>query len=131
MNDTEIRDFIQQAIGENRVMLFMKGTPHAPACGFSARTAAILNTMGVQYAALDILPDPRIRQELSAVSNWPTIPQLFVDGKLVGGCDIVTEMYEAGELARVLGVEGPVAEEAPAAPAPAQQGPIGLENRLG
>ena len=135
MNDTEIRDFIQQAIGENRVMLFMKGTPHAPACGFSARTAAILNTMGVQYAALDILPDPRIRQELSAVSNWPTIPQLFVEGKLVGGCDIVTEMYESSELAGVLGVEQRVAEESPAAPepapAPAQQGPIGLENRLG
>ena len=133
MNNDEIRDFIQQAIRENRVMLFMKGTPHAPACGFSARTAAILNTMGVQYAALDILPDPAIRQELSAVSNWPTIPQLFVDGKLVGGCDIVTEMYESGELAGVLGVEQPVAEEAPAAPdaAPAQPGPIGLENRLG
>ncbi|MDP8923574.1 MAG: Grx4 family monothiol glutaredoxin [Chloroflexota bacterium] len=114
-------------------MLFMKGTPHAPACGFSARTAAILNTLNVEYAALDILPDPRIRQELSALSQWPTIPQLFVDGKLVGGCDIVTEMYESGELAGVLGVEQPAAEEAPETPqsAPAQQGPIGLENRLG
>src|SRR5947209_2420576 len=99
MTDSEIRDFLQQAIGENRVMLFMKGTPEAPACGFSARTSGALNALGVRYAALDILPDPRIRQELSAISNWPTIPQLFVDAKLVGGCDIVTEMYESGELA--------------------------------
>jgi monothiol glutaredoxin len=133
MTENEIRDFLQQAIDENRVMLFMKGTPEAPACGFSARTAAALGALGTPYAALDILPDPRIRQELSAISNWPTIPQLFVDGKLVGGCDIVTEMYETGELAELLGVEQPPAEEAPSAPeaeAP-QSGPIGLENRLG
>ena len=133
MTDTEIRDFLQQAIDENPVILFMKGTPEAPACGFSARTAAALNALGTSYAALDILPDPRIRQELSAISNWPTIPQLFIDGKLVGGCDIVTEMYETGELAELLGVEQPPAEEAPSAPeaeAP-QSGPIGLENRLG
>jgi monothiol glutaredoxin len=133
MTEDEIRDFLQQAIDENRVMLFMKGTPEAPACGFSARTAAALNALGTAYAALDILPDPRIRQQLSGISNWPTIPQLFVDGKLVGGCDIVTEMFETGELAELLGVEQPPAEEAPAAPqaeAP-QSGPIGLENRLG
>ena len=133
MTEDEIRDFLQQAIDENRVMLFMKGTPEAPACGFSARTAAALNALGTAYAALDILPDPRIRQQLSGISNWPTIPQLFVDGKLVGGCDIVTEMFETGELAELLGVEQPPAEEAPAAPqaeAP-QAGPIGLENRLG
>jgi monothiol glutaredoxin len=133
MTENEIRDFLQQAIDENRVMLFMKGTPEAPACGFSARTAAALGALGTPYAALDILPDPRIRQELSAISNWPTIPQLFIDGKLVGGCDIVTEMYETGELAELLGVEQPPAEEAPSAPeaeAP-QSGPIGLENRLG
>jgi monothiol glutaredoxin len=102
MTNDEIRDFIQDAIGENRVMLFMKGTPEQPACGFSMRTSAALNALGVRYAALDILPDPRIRQELSAISNWPTIPQLFVDGELLGGCDIVTEMYESGELAQAL-----------------------------
>ena len=68
-------------------------------CGFSARTVAALDALGASYAAVDILPDPRIRQELSAISNWPTIPQLFVKGELVGGCDIVTEMYESGELA--------------------------------
>ena len=77
----------------------MKGTPEAPACGFSARTVAALQALDVPFAAVDILPDPRIRQELSAISNWPTIPQLFANGELVGGCDIVTEMYESGELA--------------------------------
>jgi monothiol glutaredoxin len=130
MTNDEIRDFIQQAIDENSVMLFMKGTPEQPACGFSARTSAVLNTMNVRYAALDILPDPRIRQELSGLSNWPTIPQLFIDGKLVGGHDIVMEMYEDGSLADALGVEQPEDEpEAPAAESP-QSAPLGLENRL-
>ena len=97
-----IRDAIAEAIDEHEVILFMKGTPEAPACGFSARTVAALQALDVPFAAVDILPDPRIRQELSAISNWPTIPQLFVDGELVGGCDIVTEMYESGELAQAL-----------------------------
>ena len=133
MTNDEIRGFLEEAIQDNSVMLLMKGPPDQPACGFSMRTAAVLNSLGVQYAALDILPDPRIRQELSGLSNWPTIPQLFVEGKLVGGCDIMLEMYESGELAGVLGVEQPAAEEAPEAPqaAPAQEGPLGLENRLG
>jgi monothiol glutaredoxin len=132
MTNDEIRDFIQQAIDENSVMLFMKGTPEQPACGFSARTSAVLNTMNVRYAALDILPDPRIRQELSGLSNWPTIPQLFIEGKLVGGHDIVMEMYEDGSLADALGVEQPEDDETPAPPAAEspQSGPIGLENRL-
>ena len=130
MTNDEIREFIQQAIDENEVMLFMKGTPDQPACGFSMRSSAALNALGVRYAALDILPDPRIRQELSALSNWPTIPQLFVKGKLVGGCDIMLEMYETGELAELLGVEQPEDEpEAPAQAAP-QSAPLGLENRL-
>ena len=112
-------------------MLFMKGTPHQPACGFSARTSAALNALGVKYAALDILPDPRIREELSGLSGWPTIPQLFVEGELVGGCDIVMEMYESGELADKLGTEQPADDEAPApGPAEQRQAPIGLENRL-
>ena len=132
MTNEEIRNFLQQAIDENEVMLFMKGTPEQPACGFSMRTSAALNSLGVRYAALDILPDPRIRQELSGISNWPTIPQLFVNGKLVGGCDIVTEMYETGELAELLGVEQPDEDEAPEAPAveAPQSAPLGLENRL-
>ena len=133
MTNEEIRNFLQNAIDENEVMLFMKGTPEQPACGFSMRTSGALNALGVRYAALDILPDPRIRQELSAISDWPTIPQLFVNGKLVGGCDIVTEMYETGELAQLLGAEQPSEDDAPAAPeveAP-QSAPLGIENRLG
>ena len=130
MTNDEIRTFLQQAIDENSVMLFMKGTPEQPACGFSARTSAVLNTMNVRYAALDILPDPRIRQELSGLSNWPTIPQLFVDGKLVGGCDIMLEMYESGELAGLLGVEQPEEEPEPPVQEAPQSAPIGLENRL-
>ena len=134
MTNDQIREFIESAISENEVMLFMKGTPHQPACGFSARTSACLNALGVKYAALDILPDPRIREELSGISGWPTIPQLFVDGELVGGCDIVTEMYESGELAEKLGVEHPedgqeAAAEEPT-PQPTKAPPIGLENRL-
>src|SRR6202521_2597992 len=108
MSDTTanpMRDAIQEAITENPVILFMKGTPEAPACGFSARTVSILQSTGTPFAAVDILPDPRIRQELSALSNWPTIPQLFVDGELVGGADIVAEMYQSGELQEALGLE--------------------------
>ena len=132
MTNDEIRTFIENAISENRVMLFMKGTPQQPACGFSMRASGALNALGVQYAALDILPDPRIRQELSELSGWPTIPQLFVDGELVGGSDIVMEMFESGELAQLLGVEQPELEEsaAPEPEQPAKQRPIGLENRL-
>jgi monothiol glutaredoxin len=101
-----MREAIEQAIADNPVILFMKGTPEAPACGFSARTVAILHESGAQFAAVDVLPDPRIRQELSALSGWPTIPQLFINGELVGGCDIVSEMYESGELAQALGQAG-------------------------
>jgi monothiol glutaredoxin len=97
-----IRDAIADAIAEHKVILFMKGTPDAPACGFSARTVAALQSLDAPFAAVDVLPDPRIRQELSALSDWPTIPQLFVDGELIGGCDIVIEMFESGELAQAL-----------------------------
>ncbi len=124
-----MREAIQEAISENPVILFMKGNPDAPACGFSARTVAILQSLGAKFAAVDILPDPRIRQELSALSEWPTIPQLFVDGELVGGCDIVTEMYETGELAQTLGLENPELPADPAATS-AEQAPLTIENRL-
>jgi monothiol glutaredoxin len=76
----------------------MKGTPDMPRCGFSAQTVACLRDADAEFAAMDILPDPRIRQTLSAHSGWPTIPQLFIDGQLVGGCDIVTELHESGQL---------------------------------
>ena len=127
-----MRDEIRNAIGSNPVILFMKGTPDAPACGFSARTVAILQSLGKPFAAVNVLPDPRIRQELSSLSNWPTIPQLFVDGELVGGCDIITEMYQSGELEEVLGVDGADVSE-PAAvgdAATAGAAPLSIENRL-
>ena len=132
MTNSEIHDFIENAIAENQVMLFMKGTPEEPRCGFSMRTSGALNALGVRYAALDILPDPRIREELSGLSGWPTIPQLFIEGELVGGCDIVMEMYESGELAARLGVEMPDDDDepAPVEQTPANQGPIPLENKL-
>ena len=129
MSENPLRDAIADAIKENKVILFMKGTPEQPMCGFSARAAGALQAVGVPFAAVDILPDPRIRQELSAISNWPTTPQLFVDGELIGGSDIVIEMFEAGELHEVLGAEKPA--EAHAAPvAESQPQPLGIENRL-
>ena len=109
----------------------MKGRPEQPMCGFSARTVAALDALGTSYAAVDVLPDPRIRQELSAISNWPTIPQLFVNGQLVGGCDIVTEMYESGELAQTLGIVPPseAPEDAPVASEPGAP-PLQIKNNL-
>jgi monothiol glutaredoxin len=126
-----IRDEISKAISEHEVILFMKGRPEQPMCGFSARTVAALDALGTSYAAVDVLPDPRIRQELSAISNWPTIPQLFVNGELVGGCDIVTEMYESGELAQTLGIVPPseAPEDAPVASEPGAP-PLQIKNNL-
>ena len=129
MSDNPISEAIQDAIRDHEVILFMKGTPERPMCGFSARTVAALDATGKDFAAVDVLPDPRIRQELSALSQWPTIPQLFVNGELVGGCDIVTEMYESGELAETLGVDQPAAAEPVDEPAVGAR-PMGIENRL-
>src|SRR5918994_7886934 len=115
MTNEETRSFIQNAIQENKVMLFMKGTPQQPACGFSMRASGALNTLGVKYAAVDVLPDPRIRQELSELSGWPTIPQLFVLGELIGGADIAEELLGRGEpleeLEGALGSEYATGEE--------------------
>jgi monothiol glutaredoxin len=129
--EQQISTAIQEAIAENDVILFMKGTPEAPRCGFSARTVQVLEALGTPFAAVDILPDPRIRQELSALSQWPTIPQLFVRGELVGGCDIITEMYESGELATTLGIEpkADAPEEAPVASEPGAP-PLQIRNDL-
>jgi monothiol glutaredoxin len=127
---TQIREAIQSAISENPVILFMKGSPDQPMCGFSARTVAILQHVGTPFAAVNILPDPRIRQELSALSNWPTIPQLFIDGEFVGGCDIVTEMYESGELQQALGVDDGGADQPAPEPATQEPAPLTIENRL-
>ena len=125
--ENPIRDAISEAIRDHDVLLFMKGTPDQPYCGFSARTVEALDSIGASFAAVNVLVDPRIREVLSEHSEWPTVPQLFVDGTLVGGCDIVTEMYESGELATVLGVEQPA--EAPAAN-PVEGAPLQIDNRL-
>ncbi len=132
MSENPIRDAVAGAIAENHTILFLKGTPDAPACGFSARTVAALQALEAPFAAVDVLPDPRIRSELSAISEWPTIPQLFVDGELVGGADIVAEMYETGELSTVLGLEAPedAPAEAPAAEVEPSAPPLQIENRL-
>jgi monothiol glutaredoxin len=124
-----MRDAIQSAISDNPVILFMKGTPDAPACGFSARTVAMLEALDQPFAAVNILPDPAIRQELSGLSGWPTVPQLFVDGELVGGCDIVTEMYQSGELQELLGIDA-VDTNGDQESVDAEPAPLKIENLL-
>jgi monothiol glutaredoxin len=103
MTDAEILEQIKAEVASNRVFVYMKGTPDMPRCGFSNQVVQILNITGSEFGARDVLADPRIREVLSEWSDWPTIPQLFVDGKLVGGCDITTEMYQSGELQELLG----------------------------
>lgn len=129
MSDNELREQIQKAIDENEVILFMKGTPDEPRCGFSARAVAVLNAVGVGFTAVDVLPDPAIKQELAAVSDWPTTPQLFVKGELVGGSDIMIEMYESGELAELVvdgdGDEAVAAEGGTGEPGAGQPAPSG------
>ena len=102
MSDEDILNEITAIVTGNRVALFMKGTPEEPRCGFSARVSERVLESGAEFIAIDILPDPRIRQQLSAYSGWPTTPQLFVDGELIGGCDIVEELHTQGELAKIL-----------------------------
>ncbi len=94
----DLLEQIKKEIEANRIVLFTKGTAEMPMCGFSARTIAVFKEIGRPFKTVDILPDPRIRQTLSAYTNWPTIPQVFINGKFIGGCDIVTEMYQKGEL---------------------------------
>ena len=98
----ELLEQIKKEIDDNPILLFIKGSKEMPMCGFSARTIEVFNQIGKPFKTVDILPDPAIRQTLSAHSNWPTIPQVFINGKLVGGCDIVMEMYEDGELQKLV-----------------------------
>lgn len=93
---------IQQSILENPVILFMKGNPDMPRCGFSAKSVQLLKACGVAFASVDILENPDVRQYLPQISHWPTFPQLFVKGELIGGCDIMTELYENGELETIV-----------------------------
>ncbi len=104
--DAIVTDRIKQDISDNTVVLFMKGTPVFPQCGFSARVVQILTQMGVKFKGIDVLADPAIRQGIKEFSNWPTIPQLYVKGEFVGGCDIISEMYENGELKQALANRG-------------------------
>jgi monothiol glutaredoxin len=108
MTEPTLKDRVEELIRENKVLLFMKGTPEAPQCGFSMRVVNVLETYGVEYGALDVLPALQPLREVTAeISDWQTFPQLYVNGQLVGGADIVEEMDESGELAGLLGVEQP------------------------
>ena len=103
---SNVNERIQQDIDENEVVLFMKGTPVFPQCGFSAAVVGVLTHLGVKYKGINVLEDMDLRQGIKEFSNWPTIPQLYVKGEFVGGCDIVREMYEAGELSTLLEEKG-------------------------
>jgi monothiol glutaredoxin len=116
--DSEIKQRIEGLIASDRVVLFMKGTRHFPQCGFSATVTQILNKLVPQYATVNVLADPQVRDGIKAYSEWPTIPQLYIDGKFIGGCDIVREMFQAGELHSLLGVSKAAAEPSPARTAP-------------
>jgi monothiol glutaredoxin len=111
MSDNPVFDRIKSDIDQNEVMLFMKGTPVFPQCGFSAAVVQILNHMGVKFGSADVLVDPEIRNAIKEFTNWPTVPQLYVKGEFVGGCDIVREMFESGELEQFFDDKG-VAREA-------------------
>ncbi len=103
---TTAKDRIAEDVAQNEVLLFMKGTPVFPQCGFSAAVVQILSELGVKFKAVDVLKDAEIRQGIKEFSNWPTIPQLYVKGEFVGGCDIVREMFQAGELQQLLADKG-------------------------
>jgi monothiol glutaredoxin len=104
--DNTAHERIRQDIAENPVVLFMKGTPVFPQCGFSAAVVQILSHFGVKFKGIDVLADPEIRQGIKEFSNWPTIPQLYVKGEFVGGCDIVREMFQSGELQQLFEEKG-------------------------
>ena len=133
MADQELTERVQELISENPVLLFMKGTPTAPRCGFSMRTVQVLDQMGVEYGAIDVLPALQpLREVTTEISDWETFPQLYVDGELIGGADIVEEMFTSGELAAKLGVEQPetpAEAEVPesAQDLPAQSPPLKIE----
>jgi monothiol glutaredoxin len=114
MSEPTLKEQVERIIGENPVLLFMKGTPDMPRCGFSMRVVQRLDALGVEYGAVDVLPalDP-LRQATGEIADWRTFPQLYVNGELVGGADIVEEMFESGELAQLLGVEQPEPEASP------------------
>lgn len=97
-----VMDAIKEQVEQNDILLYMKGTPQQPQCGFSARTVQALMACGERFAYINILDNPEVRENLKVYSNWPTFPQLYIKGELVGGCDIVTELYESGELKEMI-----------------------------
>lgn len=97
-----VQDRIREQLTGDKIVLYMKGTPQFPQCGFSAKAAQMLGACGAKYTSYDILMDPEIRQGLKEYSNWPTFPQLYVNGELVGGCDIMTELFQKGELQKLV-----------------------------
>ena len=111
MSEPQVFDRIRDEIGKNDVLLFMKGTPQFPMCGFSGQVVQILNYLGVPYKGVNVLEDETIRQGIKEYSNWPTIPQLYVKGEFVGGCDIAREMFQAGELQQFLVDKGVKVEQ--------------------
>jgi len=133
MTEPTLKDRVEELIRDNRILLFMKGTPEAPQCGFSMRVVNVLESYNVEYAALDVLPALQPLREVTAeISDWQTFPQLYVNGELVGGCDIVEEMDESGELAELLGAEAPAqpamsAKQELQADNPQQSPPIQIE----
>ena len=102
MSDQEIQAQIDKEVKSNKIVIFMKGQPEAPQCGFSAKTVEILNQLKQPYKAIDVLSNPQIRQGIKEYSNWPTVPQVFIGGEFVGGCDIVSEMHQRGELQKLV-----------------------------
>lgn len=106
MSDNPVFERIEQDIADNDILLFMKGSPMFPQCGFSSVVVQVLTHMGVKFKSLDVLTDPEVRQGIKEFSNWPTIPQLYVKGEFVGGCDIIREMFESGELAQLFADKG-------------------------
>jgi monothiol glutaredoxin len=128
MADPELKSKVQELISANPVLLFMKGTPDEPRCGFSMRVVQVLDQVDVEYGAIDVLPALQPLREVTAeISDWQTFPQLYVKGELVGGADIVEEMYESGELAELLGVDQPQAVPVPDDKLPAQSPPLQIE----
>ena len=110
--DNHVTDRIRQEIQSNDVVLFMKGTPVFPQCGFSAAVVQVLSHLGVKFNGIDVLQDPGLRQGIKEFSDWPTVPQLYVKGEFVGGCDIIREMFQAGELQSLLQEKGIEAQPA-------------------
>ncbi len=106
MSDNPTFERIKQDIGANDVVLYMKGSPVFPQCGFSAAVVQVLTHLGVQFKGIDILSEPELREGIKVYSNWPTIPQLYVKGEFVGGCDIIREMFETGELMEYMNTNG-------------------------